>query len=474
MFDRVRRPRTVHRKSLTVLTILALVTMSMTVLTPGRAFAAGTVLFANLFNDATVDGTGTVTKPTPTSGTNAACLSASGNTTVAPLLSCTTSTDVQGSGKLRLTAATTGQVGGVFGATSFPTQNGLDVTFNAYQYGGGGADGLAFALAAVDPANPVSPTAMGPSGAALGYSASGSVSGLPNAYLGVGFDVYGNFSGSLATGTGCSTVTNITTQTPGAVVVRGPGKGTVGYCGLTTSYTGVATSKVTLRATTRAASVVPVEVLINPTAASFTAASGVSVSAGTYKVVFTPIGGSAKTLTGTLPTVSSTLYPSTTWLNAAGVPKQLAFGIFGSTGSVTDFHEVSDFKAVTFNPVPQLSVSTTSYSAASPAAGAPVNYLVTPSVLAGADEGAAISVTQTVPTGVVPVGAFGSGWTCAAPVGRTITCTTTATSFANGTTLPVIDVVAIVTGSTVTSTTIANSSSTAVLVQRCQPRQPTP
>ena len=47
----------------------------------------------------------------------------------------------------------------------------------------------------------------------------------------------------------------------------------------------------------------PVEVAINPTSASFTTASGITVAAGTYKVVFTPVGGSATTLSGALPTV---------------------------------------------------------------------------------------------------------------------------------------------------------------------------
>jgi hypothetical protein len=55
---------------------------------------------------------------------------------------------------------------------------------------------------------------------------------------------------------------------------------------------------------------VPVEVAINPTSGSFTTASGITVAAGTYKVVFTPVLGSPTTLTGTLPTVPAGLYPS--------------------------------------------------------------------------------------------------------------------------------------------------------------------
>ena len=69
------------------------------------------------------------------------------------------------------------------------------MTFNSYQYGGTGADGIAFVLAAVDPANPVLPSVIGQSGGALGYSAQNSNNnGLSYGYLGVGFDAYGNFS----------------------------------------------------------------------------------------------------------------------------------------------------------------------------------------------------------------------------------------------------------------------------------------
>jgi len=161
-------------------------------------------------------------------------------------------------------------------------------------------------------------------------------------YLGVGLDTYGNYSAPASQGSSCSTVTNISAQVPGAVVVRGPGNGTVGYCGLSTTYDGTAGSKATLESTTRTGSMVPVEVLVNPTAAALTSATGTVVAAGTYKVVVTPIGQQVKTLTGTLPTVPSTLYPSTTWTNANGIPKQLAFGFAASTGGITDNHEVSN------------------------------------------------------------------------------------------------------------------------------------
>jgi uncharacterized repeat protein (TIGR01451 family) len=439
-------------------TITALLAGLLVAANPVIANAAGTVLFQNSFANRTVDGIGTVTVPTPPSGANAVCLTAYGNYSTPPVLSCGDTSDYQGGGKLRLTPNSTTQVGGVFGATSFPTSSGLDVTFTSYQWGGGAADGIAFMLAAVDPANPAAPTVIGPPGGSLGYSPAAGARGLPNAYLGVGLDVYGNFSSNEYSGSGCTNPANISTAVPGAVVVRGPGNGLVGYCGLGSTWNGTTTSKVTLRASTRSGAAVPVQVLVNPTTATLVSDSGVSTAAGTYKVVVTPVGQTARMITGPLPSVSSGLYPSTTWLNAAGVPRQLAFGLVGSTGGMTDTHEISNVKAVTFNPVPQLAVSTTSFSTASPAPGAPVTYKVATSVLAGANENSPISVTQTTPTGVLPVGAYGTGWVCAAPVGQTITCTTSGSSFTNGTALPVLTVVAIVTGTTMTSTIVQNNS----------------
>lgn len=337
MARRARKPAAPGPRSLVALVVLALVaSLATIVVAPLPAQAAGTVLFQNSFANSTVNGTGTVTMPTSISGTNAACLTAGGNTTTGPIYSCAGNGDSSGSGKLRLTNSSTNQVGGIFGSQSFPSSSGLDVTFNSYQWGGGGADGMAFMLAAIDPANPAAPASIGASGGSLGYSTTGGVDGLNNAYLGVGLDVFGNFSGTPFQGSGCTNAPNITSQTAGAVVVRGPGNKRVGYCGLTTTYNGNANSKLTLRAGTRAASQVPVQVLINPTAAAFTSATGVTVSPGTYKVTATPVGGTVKTLSGNLPTVAAGLYPSASWLNPNGVPKQLAFAFAGATGSVTD------------------------------------------------------------------------------------------------------------------------------------------
>ncbi|MGC5307411.1 fibronectin type III domain-containing protein [Micromonospora zamorensis] len=462
-----------RRRPTSTAALVVVVIAGVLAFAPQPARADGSVLFDQPFHNNTPDGVGAVAVPAVPAATasNAACLSASGNPTTGPLLSCPTAIDPQGSGKLRLTPAVANRQGGVFGAVSVPTSQGLHVTFNTYQYGGTstGADGMAFALAAVDPANPRSPAVIGQSGGSLGYSAAfngGSV-GLSNGYLGIGLDVFGNFSNSLYQGTGCINppyISTTNTRVPGQVVIRGPGRNGVGYCAINSTATSTSSAALPLRATTRAASVVPVEVVANTTSSSFTTDTGITVPAGEYRVRFTPVGGSARTLAGSLPVVSPSLYPSPSWLNASGYPRQLAFGWVGSTGSVTDFHEVDNARAVSFNPVPDLNVSQSSAVRPTPQPGDPVTYSITAGVDAGATETAPISVTQTVPTGVVPRGAFGSGWVCGAPSGQNISCTNSNGPFAGGTFLPPITVVATVTGTGVTqaliqTATVATSSS---------------
>jgi Putative Ig domain len=417
------------------------------------ALAAGTVLFSQPFHDNTVDGpAGSVSLPAAASGTNQACLSAAGNSTKNPLASCSNSTEPQGAGKLRFTSAVMGQVGGVFASTSVPTSQGLDVTFNSYQYGGNGADGLAFVLAGVDPANPATPSVMGQSGGSLGYSAFNSnTTGLSHGYLGVGFDTFGNYSNEFE-GTGCTDPANIAQKMPGQVVVRGPGNGTVGYCALSSSAATATSPALTLRATTRAASVVPVEVVFNPSSSAVTTPSGLVVPGGDYDVKFTPVGGTARSLIGPLPVVPSGLYPSS-WVTSAGFPKQLAFGWVGSTGSVTDFHEIDNVVVTTLNPVPQLAVSQVSYAGASLVPGSPVTYTVAASS-SGAAENLPVTVTQTLPAGVVPVGASGTGWVCGAPSGQQISCTSTVSPFTSGT----ITINAVVTSASVTPAIVQSST----------------
>jgi large repetitive protein len=449
-------------RSVPTLWVSAILAALVVVVFPMPASAAGTTLFNRTFHNNTLgSGTGAVVIPAVPSGSNTVCLTAAGAPTGAVPPSCAVATDVNGSGKLRLTNNNSSQRGGLFGATSFPTSQGLDVTFTTYQYGTTTtpADGIAFVLAAVDPNNPAAPAAIGYSGGSLGYSASGTNVGLVGAYLGIGFDVFGNFSNKTYEGSGCTDPTNMTTAQKGQVVVRGPGNGTVGYCGVTTTATAATGSPViALRATSRAASAVPVEVVLNPTAGSLTTASGLTVAANSYLVAFTPVGGTARTLTGTLPQVPSGLYPSSTWTNTNGIPRQLAFGWVGSTGGSVDYHEIDNASVVTLATVPTLTVSQLAYSVATPAAGAPVTYIVTGAVGSDQDETAAVTVTETVPAGVTPLGASGTGWVCQPPTGQYVACTNSNGPFTKGSTLPPITVNAVVNTSGVTAARIQSAS----------------
>ncbi len=422
----------------------------------GPSAAAGTVLFNQPFHDNTVDGpAGSVSLPATQSGTNAACLTAAGNATANPLASCPTATDAQGSGKLRLTPALGTKVGGVFASTSVPTSQGLDATFNSYQYGGNGADGIGFVLAAVNPANPQIPASTGPSGGSLGYAGqvNNSMNGLTDGYMGIGLDAYGNYSNYTYEGSGCTNPPYLRNGggVTGQVVVKGPGNGTVGYCALASTATTTSSPPLALRSGTRTA--VPVEVAINPTASSLTTSSGIAVPAGDYDVTFTPIGGTARSLVGALPTVPSGLYPAS-WVNANGIPKQLVFGWVASTGASTDFHEIDNVVVTSLNPVPTLAVSQTSYAAATLTPGSPVTYTVAASS-SGAAENSPVTVTETVPSGVLPVGASGTGWVCGAPSGQQISCTSSTSPFTSGT----ITVNAVVTSASVTPAVIQGSSS---------------
>jgi type IV pilus assembly protein PilY1 len=118
--------------------------------------------------------------------------------------------DSPGQGALRLTNGdtTTGangdnQTGAVVSNFTFPSNEGLQVSFTTVTYGGDnlggtGADGISFYLfdGAANPTGSTLP-AVGGLGGSLGYSCSNvnsSYDGVVGAYIGVGVDEYGNFS----------------------------------------------------------------------------------------------------------------------------------------------------------------------------------------------------------------------------------------------------------------------------------------
>lgn len=127
-------------------------------------------------------------------------------------------------GALRLTDAVNEQNGYIYIDIPFSSTYGIKAEFEYFIYGGTGADGLVAFL--FDAETPVFNT--GGFGGSLGYAQRGNQVGLTRAYLGIGFDEYGNFgttqegkNGGFA-GIGESLV-------PNSIVIRGPGNGLSGY-----------------------------------------------------------------------------------------------------------------------------------------------------------------------------------------------------------------------------------------------------
>jgi hypothetical protein len=75
--------------------------------------------------------------------------------------------DPIGQGWLRLTSATANQFGYVYYNTAFPSANGIVISFDYADYGGTGADGLAFFLIDGSYGGAFAP---GPAGGSLGYA----------------------------------------------------------------------------------------------------------------------------------------------------------------------------------------------------------------------------------------------------------------------------------------------------------------
>jgi hypothetical protein len=460
---------------------------------PVDELAAGSPLVSETFaNNSTPAGQWVL--PAAQSGTNVSCLTAGPVTGATSIPNCASPPDTSGNGALRLTNNGGNEVGTVFYEASLPTSQGLDITLNTYQYNGTGADGIAFILAATDPANPAPPAVTGPPGGDMGYSAntknSPATAGVPEGYLGIGLDVYGNFDNTpLAGGSGCTIPSPLLSGKayPESVTARGPGNGTTGYCilgttattynqssaggsaGGTISNVGSGNTLDKQAATTRAGVVVPVEMAINPSAAAATTGSGLSVPANSWIIAYTPLGtATQQTLTGALPTTSNNAalasFPAS-WINAAtGVPYQLTFGVAASTGGSNEYHEVNDLTASSLlGSVPGLALIKSDNEGGRMLAGNQANFVLSPAVSAsGGSEANTLTITDTLPAGMTPGSATASSdWACTT-AGQTVSCTYTPLSpIPAATTLPDISVpVALSLGLSGSVTNTARISST--------------
>lgn len=132
--------------------------------------------------------------------------------------------DAAGQGWLRLVTDTGNQANAVFFDTPIPSAgNQVTVQFGANMWGGNnfggtGADGLTFFM--YDASQSFAPGAFGGS---IGYANRTGVDGLGGGFMGISFDVYGNFSNPTEGRNGGVGFV------PNAVVARGPGSGQTGY-----------------------------------------------------------------------------------------------------------------------------------------------------------------------------------------------------------------------------------------------------
>jgi outer membrane protein OmpA-like peptidoglycan-associated protein len=415
------------------------------------ASATGTSLLTESFNNTTT-ASQDWTKPTGSAGV---CLTAGTDATATPIADCNGKVgtvsepiDTAGNGALQLTNNAGSQVGTIYNGVAVPTVNGLDISWTSYQFNGNGADGISFDLAAVNPSDPTPPSVTGPSGGDLGYSTTGSTSGVPFGYLGFGADVFGNFENSAFGGSTCTPTTSATANSLG---VRGPGDGTTGYCLLAQShFTGSSTmddASATSRGSGSSSIGVPEEVVLNPSGSAVTATqSGISVPAGDWLFAVKPLvsdapGTTWTSLEGALPT-NPTGVP-TAWLNSSThLPQELAFGFAASTGGENEFHQINLLQVSSINPSPALDLTNTDSGSGVLTAGSTSTVTLTPSIdsASAASESQNVVVTDTFPASLVPTAASGTGWTCTV-TSPSISCNyATGTALTAGTALPAIAV----------------------------------
>lgn len=305
---------------------------------------------------------------------NVACLTAGSNATGAAPPRCPRLNDAVGSGALRLTDAVDQTHGAVVSDFTFPSGEGVQVTFTTYTYGGSGADGMTFFLAdgAQDPS-------IGGTGGSLGYSCSNvnpGYNGVKGGYLGLGIDEYGNFMNR-----GDNTASGF--NAAGNYQAAGANDLIAGRIGLRGAGNIWGNSQATINNACRTGKVNNVDVLDYPALAVTTLASDTPIGNQSkkcsdgktdcsraqatpiaYKLKITPDGylsfwwsynGGAYQALLTNKDISTSNGP---------MPANFRFGFTGATGGSTNLHEITCFQATpasSTNDSAELSLPTGQY-----------------------------------------------------------------------------------------------------------------
>ncbi|MEU3074329.1 DUF7507 domain-containing protein [Streptomyces laurentii] len=269
-------------------------------------------------------------------------------------------------GFLRLTDASNFKSAAVLYNHALPAGQGLDVTFDQYQYGSTTparpADGISFFLA--DGASSL--THPGAFGGSLGYAQlrEGDNPGIPmqpgvdHGYLGVGLDVYGNYFGDgESRGNGCAqrspSFQSWPPPAPNVITLRGPGDGTIGYCFMTATvsnfgptgpYPSTLPGELQGPTTSIPAGTTPAEAV--QLLEADRRRVNVHITAGanpqlTVAVDFNDGTGSHEVLNTPAPTP---------------LPTTFKFGFAASTGANTDVHLVRNVVVHSADPLPELNL----------------------------------------------------------------------------------------------------------------------
>lgn len=306
--------------------------------------------------------------------------------------------DASGSGALRLTDQGNNQSGFVLNNTAIPTANGLQITFDLYSYGGyGDADGIGFLI--VDGSQ--SPTTAGGYGGSLGYAPHTPVAGLVGAYVGVGFDEFGNFSNPTEGRTGGPGFV------PQAVAVRGAASTNYQYL----AGTGTLSQSISNnQASTRSAALRKVRIILTPAGVL---SVDIDFGSGYVNEIY---GLNLNTISGQ-PTLPSTI----------------KIGFAASTGGSTNIHEINTLLVT--SGAPQLTAAKS--HTGSFAVGSTGSYSLAVTNSGTAPTNANITLVDTLPTGETYNTSSGMNWSCSSSA-PTVTCTYSGASIAAGSTTPTL------------------------------------
>ena len=287
--------------------------------------------------------------------------------------------DAAGHGVLRLTGNSLQQSGFVLYTKPLNATEGLDISFNMYQYdtttARGGADGIGFVL--INGTH--SPVTAGDPGGWLGYR------GLDGAYLGVGFDEWGNFSNRALWGSGPRRLV------PDSIVVRGARSARYPY------IEAVRTPRMAVDGTHDRAD----------------ARRHVVIKISTSGVMTVGVGF-GHGLTREIRDLNLDDVPG-----QPALPPTIKFGFTGATGDDTAIHEISDLVISGLRPdlrtkiVPQGKFQAGGTGA--------LTATVSDDASAGPTTGSATALIN-VPGSLTPQQAQGDGWTCGV-AGQQVSCT---------------------------------------------------